>query len=503
LNKEGMLLRWNAARVHSVRRFAVALRPACTPRPFSVAAAFPVRPLSLEVDSTRKAAVAPEELEVERLFGGGGQCSGCGAPLQSERPDEPGYRPAQPLQRERAGRAGVCRRCHRLSAYGEAVPLRVPYSQLAAQLAHLRTQRCVVVAVVDLFDASGTLLPRLRHDVAGSNPVVLVGNKVDTLPRGAKRERVRVWLKHAAERAGLRGIEGVFLTSGVSGEGVGALLRRLELMHNGRNVYVVGCTSVGKSTLVNALIKRALGSSGAHRELTTSPLHGTTLALVSFPLRGRKVERADGSSDVKDARLFDSPGVIHPGQLAHLLDPAEFRSVAVSRRIRPRFLRLVPGKSVLLAGLTRVDFVGGADSVALGLFLSPTLQVHARATEGCDEFVLARRGSFLTPPATPERAAEMPLDGRTALRVDVGRRGWEVSAADIVVPGVGWISVNGPADTALQFVVQHPRAAAVSTREPLMPFEYGEKRKALGVTKHGRVDTRHRLGDRAQQRRAE
>jgi hypothetical protein len=49
--------------------------------------------------------------------------------------------------------------------------------QLRAQLAALRECRAVVVLLVDLLDASGSFLSRVR-DLVGKNPVILVGTKV-------------------------------------------------------------------------------------------------------------------------------------------------------------------------------------------------------------------------------------------------------------------------------------------------------------------------------------
>lgn len=48
-------------------------------------------------------------------------------------------------------------------------------------LLQVREKRAVAVVLVDLMDASGSFLPRVR-DLVGKNPVVLVGTKVNRLP---------------------------------------------------------------------------------------------------------------------------------------------------------------------------------------------------------------------------------------------------------------------------------------------------------------------------------
>ncbi len=71
--------------------------------------------------------------------------------------------------------------------------------QLREQLVGLAKKRCIVVLLVDLLDASGSFLPKVR-DLVGRNPIILIGTKADLLP-GA----VKVWgilLKRGGWRMG-------------------------------------------------------------------------------------------------------------------------------------------------------------------------------------------------------------------------------------------------------------------------------------------------------------
>lgn len=56
-----------------------------------------------------------------------------------------------------------------------------------------------MVLLVDLLDASGTLMSRVR-DMVGQNPIVLVGTKMDLLPDGCRPKDVAGWLTDAATR---------------------------------------------------------------------------------------------------------------------------------------------------------------------------------------------------------------------------------------------------------------------------------------------------------------
>lgn len=57
----------------------------------------------------------------------------------------------------------------------------------------VRTTKSMCVMIIDVLDASGSFLSRVR-DLVGSNPVVLVANKCDLLPKGTNLEEVKRWL---------------------------------------------------------------------------------------------------------------------------------------------------------------------------------------------------------------------------------------------------------------------------------------------------------------------
>lgn len=84
----------------------------------------------------------------------------------------------------------------------------------------MRGRKAVVVLLVDLLDASGTLMPKVR-DMVGGNPIVLVGTKLDLLPAGAEPKAVAQWLHDAAAARRLN-VTSVHLVSSHTGEGAPA-----------------------------------------------------------------------------------------------------------------------------------------------------------------------------------------------------------------------------------------------------------------------------------------
>ena len=67
----------------------------------------------------------------------------------------------------------------------------------------LQGKKMVVLKIVDIFDFNGSFIPDF-YKIIGNNPIFLVGNKVDLLPKNVKEERVIMWMRKAANDIGLR-----------------------------------------------------------------------------------------------------------------------------------------------------------------------------------------------------------------------------------------------------------------------------------------------------------
>ena len=130
----------------------------------------------------------------------------------------------------------------------------LPPEALRERLGVVAGRPALVVLLVDLLDASGSLLGGRLRDLVGANPVLLVGTKFDLLPRGTDPGAVMDWLAAAAAFRRLS-VAGVRLVSARSGAGVGEAAAALRRERRGRDVFVVGAANVGKSAFIRALVK--------------------------------------------------------------------------------------------------------------------------------------------------------------------------------------------------------------------------------------------------------
>ncbi|XP_057582544.1 nitric oxide-associated protein 1 isoform X2 [Hippopotamus amphibius kiboko] len=254
-------------------------------------------------------------------------CSGCGAELHCQDPGVPGYLPSEKFLSAAAQEDGglartVCQRCWLLVHHRRALRLQVSREQYLelVSAALRRPEPALVLYMVDLLALPDALLPHLPA-LVGPKQLIVLGNKVDLLPQDTPgyRQRLRERLWDDCARAGLLPPPGyrrpqhpsgarppdgeenanpspksrtvlrdVRLISAKTGFGVEELISVLQRSWRYRgDVYLVGATNAGKSTLFNTLLESdyciAKGAEAIDRA-TISSWPGTTLNLLKFPI---------------------------------------------------------------------------------------------------------------------------------------------------------------------------------------------------------------------------
>ncbi|MCZ8494638.1 ribosome biogenesis GTPase YqeH [Priestia sp. Y58] len=362
------------------------------------------------------------------------QCVGCGVEIQTERPDELGYAPKSALEKE----AIICQRCFRLKHYNEVQDVSLTDDDFLKILNGIGQTDGLVVKVVDIFDFNGSWLPGL-HRFVGNNKVLLVGNKADLLPKSIKKNKLIHWMKREAKELGLKSVD-VFLMSAQKGQGIREIAEAIEHYREGKDVYVVGCTNVGKSTFINAIIKEVTGEEDI---ITTSQYPGTTLDMIDIPLDN-------------GASLYDTPGIINHHQMAHYVDKRDLKLISPKKEIKPKVYQLNEGQTLYFGGLARLDYVQGGRK-SLTCYVSNDLHIHRTKLEKADELYEKQAGELLQPPR-PEQMDEFPELVAHEFTI-------KNEKTDIVFSGLGWVTVN---ESGSKVVAHAPKGVGVFVRDSLI-----------------------------------
>jgi ribosome biogenesis GTPase YqeH len=346
---------------------------------------------------------------------------GCGVKVQTENPNEIGYAPLSALEKESI----ICQRCFRLKHYNEVQDVSLTDDDFLKILNEVGKTDALIVMIVDIFDFNGSWLPGL-HRFVGNNKVILVGNKVDLLPKSVKHHKLVQWMKNESKELGLRPEE-IFLVSAAKGVNIRDTAAAIDVFRNGKDVYVVGCTNVGKSTFINRIIKEVTGEQDV---ITTSHFPGTTLDIIKIPLDDEK-------------SLIDTPGIINHHQMAHFIDKNELKVITPKKEIKPKVFQLNEGQTLFFGGLARFDYISGG-RLSFVCYVSNELNIHRTKIENAESLYDNHLGEMLSPPG-PEDLETFPTLVKQEFTIKEAK-------TDIVFSGLGWITVNEPGAKVAAYV---------------------------------------------------
>ena len=304
-----------------------------------------------------------------------------------------------------------CQRCFRLRHYNEIMPVDLNNDDFLALLNSLSEKRALVVNVVDLFDFSNSLLSSLKRFVGG-NDFILVGNKFDLFPKNSRQSKIKDWMRQEANRMGLYPKE-IFLVSAKRKVNLESLIAYINKQSQDKDVYFVGTTNVGKSTLINAIIDM-MGD--IQNLITTSRFPGTTLDRIEIPLENGHF-------------LIDTPGIMTDNQLATHLNAKDLELISPKKPLKPATYQLMPGNTLFLAGLGRIDYLKG-ESTSFTVYVARDMYVHRTKTANADAFYEKHVGELLAPPAKDDK---LP-----ALKAQEYRTEYK---SDLLFGGIGFVTV--------------------------------------------------------------
>ncbi|KAI7895026.1 uncharacterized protein EV154DRAFT_496740 [Mucor mucedo] len=409
----------------------------------------------------------------------------------------------------------VCQRCYALQHHNatttESTPAFLRASQQYGSLEFLKTkQDPLIVTVFDVTDLPASLgnLPQLIAKNPGAR-ILLAANKMDILPASARKheQRIRDWIVQHTKSLGLptNQILSVTLISAKKGWGIPTLMRKIDRERRPTDdVYLVGCTNVGKSALVNQFMSQIRGTLDAEGrrlksqlkaqyKITSSAIPGTTMGTIKVPLYALGIDSAEEGENkdnwekrkyaTRNRYLIDTPGVINDQQLIHQLGYNDQKKAVGQKEMNPVTFKLEPGKSLLLKPLVRIDLLESSGPVMFTMF-SP-LAPHLTRTEKLPAAHALEDKTNNLRPVKDESILRMsslvPMD--EVIRVNGIHR--SQASVDFSFAGVGWVSLTGEFDNA-KFRVWLPKDVkaheAFQMRDPpFLPFEYkGSIRKFFG-----------------------
>ena len=367
-------------------------------------------------------------------------CIGCGAEIQSENQNKQGYLPKSVVEKSIEENNLVCKRCFRLKNYNEVSDVELGAEDFYKLIKTLSKKDGLIVKVVDIFDFSGSWIEDVIDIVGNNKDIVLVANKLDLLPKSVKQNKIKQWLFKMLKAKGIK-VKDILLISAIKNHGIEEAAARIDELRNGKDVYIIGATNVGKSTFINKLIELTTGDKNV---ITTSHFPGTTLGMIEIPL-----DRATS--------IYDTPGIILDYDIAHYLDAKSLKLVMPKKEIKARVFQLNAEQSLFFGGMARVDFVKG-ERQSFTLYASNLVDIHRTKLSKADVLFEKHLGTLLKP----------PFEDNISIFKNQVKKNFKIEdrKIDIVISGLGWITVNS--DSGCEIDIYVPEEIEVFVRESII-----------------------------------
>ncbi len=269
-------------------------------------------------------------------------CIGCGVKLQDSNMLFEGYTPD--LVND------ICSRCFKLRNYGEYQITTKSNEEYIDILKSVNDTKDLVLYVVDLLNIPKDI-NMIREYI--KNRLILVLTKRDIMPKSINDDKLKVYFSNL----GLD-FQDIIIISSNKNYNIDELLLMIKKHKSSKNVYVVGHTNSGKSSLINKMVQNY---SLEKYELTISPLPSTTLNKVNIKL-------------TDDITLIDTPGLIDRGSIINYVDFDLIKKINAKKEIDTVTYQLKTGQSLVIADLFRMDYIIGNKN-SFTFFVSNDLEI--------------------------------------------------------------------------------------------------------------------------------
>ena len=246
------------------------------------------------------------------------KCLGCGIILQTVDIDKEGY--VDNVEKE------VCERCFKLKNYGEYKEVTLnneTYTEILSDI----PKDSLVVYLTSLLNINLDYIKEFKN-------VIIVLTKKDLLPKSVKDYKLIDYVSKITNN-----YLDIEIISSVKNYNLDNLLTKIKKHSHNKEVYFVGMTNSGKSTLINKLIKNY---SDKEAQITTSMYPSTTLNKIEINIEGLKI--------------IDTPGLLSSGSILNSLNLKEIQKITPKKEIKPRSYQLKGKGSLVIDNYVRIDY---------------------------------------------------------------------------------------------------------------------------------------------------
>ena len=292
------------------------------------------------------------------------KCLGCGSLFQMKNPNKPGY-----VNEEFYDKSIICQRCFKIKNYGDYQIIDNDNTKYAEIFDEIKKKKDLVLYLCDILSLDKSI--EKINEFTG--PVILVITKKDLLPKSVKENKLLNYIKTNYNL----NVKNILFVCSVKNYNLDLLMGLIKKYKTSKEVFLVGNTNAGKSTLVNAILK---SYSSNETYITTSFLPATTQDVINIRLED-------------DLCFIDTPGLVDENNFLYGQTPKVIKEVSSKKEIKPRTYQIKPNESILIGDYARIDYLGDINN-SFTLYLSNSINVKRIKLNTNDNLRNLKKNSF-------------------------------------------------------------------------------------------------------------
>lgn len=249
------------------------------------------------------------------------KCIGCGAVLQNDCENKEGFTTDLNYS--------YCKRCFEIKHYNKYI--KVPFKNYNKVISEIDLKNDLILLVSDFLNLYNL------ENINFKSPTLLVITKADLIPRN---------VNNLLDKIKIPVLDKVIVSS-KNNFNFDLLYSKIIKYKKSKNVYVVGYTNVGKSTLINKISKNYGNEEG---KITVSDLPSTTVDLINTKIND-------------ELNLIDTPGLLDAGSLMLKVDKKMLNKIIPKREIRPLVYQIKCAQSLLIEDFAEIKFLSQTNIV--------------------------------------------------------------------------------------------------------------------------------------------
>jgi 30S ribosome assembly GTPase len=342
------------------------------------------------------------------------RCPGCGIILQTIDEALPGFVPLKHVDRHEVV---LCQRCFKIQHYGEDISPKETFlfDDFYKILNKAKKDQASIIWVLDILNFETTLSVELLDAVKGLK-VYFIATKRDLLPKVINHKKLETYIKQFFENMNMP-YEKIIIASSKTNEALDDIKAMIAQDNQGKDLYVIGATSSGKSSLINTYLKNF--SNQTKKLITTSPFPGTTLRVIEIPLN-------------ESQTIYDTPGYVAAHSMLSKVEKEVIKLMMPKVEIKPVAYRLGAKDALAIGGLARLEVLNGKKEFAYAYFANPVTYQKMQMQKADESFFKMIEKKQLKPISK----SFLTIDDFTSVEFTLPTKG----RVDLAISGYGWIN---------------------------------------------------------------